>query len=301
MLLLCKAWREEPPGSIPNDDAVLARWARITPDRWTECRTRVLAPFTLGPDSRWHQKRLRLEYQKFATRRRAASEAGQSAALQKWKKEKSDNGHQTRSQRLIAARKLGTHTEAEWYQLLAFCEGKCVRCGATDSLVKDHIKPIYQGGSDSILNLQPLCATCNRSKGPENKDYRPSDTVERLRNVCETSASVCLPSSYSFPITEKKKQESAFATFWDAYPKKLGMNRARECWISCGCETRLGEVLASLNSWKATEQWKDVQYIPYPARWLSDGLWKENPRPQKPEVSNLVAQKRELERKLGIA
>ena len=36
-LLLCKAWREDPPGSIPDDDRVRARWTRLTPDRWTEC------------------------------------------------------------------------------------------------------------------------------------------------------------------------------------------------------------------------------------------------------------------------
>lgn len=201
MLLLCKAWRESPPGSIPNDDAVLARWARVTPDCWAGCRTHVLAAFTLGTDSRWHQKRMRAEYQKFAARHRAISQAGQSAARQKWKKEKSDEGHKTRSQRLIAARKLGTHTQAEWCQLVSICGSRCVKCGKENDLVKDHVKPIYQGGSDSIENLQPLCGTCNRSKGPDNKDYRPTDWQKRLRNVCETSADDCL----SVPIPIKHK------------------------------------------------------------------------------------------------
>jgi uncharacterized protein YdaU (DUF1376 family) len=50
-LLLCKAWCEDPPGSIPDDDRVLARWTRLAPDRWKECRTGVLAAFTLGTDS----------------------------------------------------------------------------------------------------------------------------------------------------------------------------------------------------------------------------------------------------------
>ena len=64
ILLLCKAWREEPPGSIPDDDRILARWARMDSERWSACRTGVLAAFTLGTDARWHQKRMRKEFQK---------------------------------------------------------------------------------------------------------------------------------------------------------------------------------------------------------------------------------------------
>lgn len=83
MLLLCKSWRESPPGSIPSDDVVLARWARLTADRWTVCRTAVLAAFTFGPDSRWHQKRLRREYDKL----KASRKEKQRAANIRWKKE----------------------------------------------------------------------------------------------------------------------------------------------------------------------------------------------------------------------
>lgn len=83
-LLLCKAWRENPPGSIPDDDRVLARWARLTPDEWTECRTGVLAAFTLGTDSRWHQKRMRAEYNKLVKRSRDRSRSAKIAADARW-------------------------------------------------------------------------------------------------------------------------------------------------------------------------------------------------------------------------
>jgi uncharacterized protein YdaU (DUF1376 family) len=84
MLLLCKSWREDPPGSIPTDDAVLARWARLTPDRWAECRTGVLAAFSLGTDSRWHQPRLRSEYNKLLEAQRKKQEAGLAGARGRW-------------------------------------------------------------------------------------------------------------------------------------------------------------------------------------------------------------------------
>ena len=81
-----------------------------------------------------------------------------------------------RRDRLRAARNRGTHTDAEWRSLLAEFGGRCVRCGREGlRLVKDHIVPIYRGGSDAIGNLQPMCDACNCSKGPEQvnwKEYR---------------------------------------------------------------------------------------------------------------------------------
>lgn len=86
ILLLCKAWREDPPGSIPADDRVLARWSRLTPDEWSECRTGVLAAFSLGTDDRWHQKRMRSEFSKLMTSMRNRSEAGRIGAESRWRK-----------------------------------------------------------------------------------------------------------------------------------------------------------------------------------------------------------------------
>ena len=110
----------------------------------------------------------------------------------------------TRSQRLAAARAIATHTKAEWLALVDACGNACVRCGGA-GVVKDHITPIYQGGSDGIDNLQPLCQSCNSSKGPENKDFRPEGwrecLLERLRNASET------PTSHKPLAISHKKQE----------------------------------------------------------------------------------------------
>ena len=77
-----------------------------------------------------------------------------------------------RSQRLAAARTLGTHTDAEWRALVDRFGGRCVRCGRTPHAVeKDHIKPLYRGGGGAIDNLQPVCAWCNCSKGPESFNW----------------------------------------------------------------------------------------------------------------------------------
>jgi 5-methylcytosine-specific restriction endonuclease McrA len=65
---------------------------------------------------------------------------------------------------MAKARKIGTHTRAQWIELRDRL-GHCVNCGAADVLLtKDHIFPVSRGGCDCIENIQPLCPLCNSSK-----------------------------------------------------------------------------------------------------------------------------------------
>jgi len=76
-----------------------------------------------------------------------------------------------RRARLAAAP--GSYTAAEWNDLCDRYGNKCLRCGCAGPLTKDHIVPLSRGGSNDISNLQPLCSTCNKSKGAKSVDYRP--------------------------------------------------------------------------------------------------------------------------------
>lgn len=58
-LLICKAWKSEPPCTIPDDDKTLARWARMSVRRWLACKEKVLAPWKIDAPGRLFQKRLR--------------------------------------------------------------------------------------------------------------------------------------------------------------------------------------------------------------------------------------------------
>lgn len=80
---------------------------------------------------------------------------------------------QIRAQRLREAREKGTHTPEQWLEVLEQYNYRCVQCGCTPvgRPCKDHIVPIYQGGSDAIDNLQPLCRECNTSKGRETFNW----------------------------------------------------------------------------------------------------------------------------------
>ena len=81
-------------------------------------------------------------------------------------------GARIRQERMREARAKGRHTKQGWDEMVAASASTCARCGAVGPVCKDHILPIYQGGSDSLRNIQPLCWPCNESKGPENTDHR---------------------------------------------------------------------------------------------------------------------------------
>lgn len=70
---------------------------------------------------------------------------------------------------------VGTHTALEWDALCAFYSYTCLCCRKTEPeihLHADHVIPVSRGGSNDIGNIQPLCETCNKSKGTKDTDYR---------------------------------------------------------------------------------------------------------------------------------
>jgi 5-methylcytosine-specific restriction endonuclease McrA len=118
-------------------------------------------------------------------REASAAEVGAVEVRKKWGYGSSELAKATRAQRLAEARRKATHTPEQWLAMVDALGDRCLRCGqmAGDNghgLVKDHIVPIYQGGSDGIENIQPMCRSCNAAKGPETTDHRPQDWRERL-------------------------------------------------------------------------------------------------------------------------
>ena len=129
------------------------------------------------------------EHNPWAAGSKGRSAAAKENASKKWGGDLASQNAGKRSQRLSEARAKGTHTADQWVALKAICGPACLRCGATDKeIVKDHIVPIYKGGSDAIDNLQPICRSCNSAKGPDCTDLRPADWFSRLQIACEMPA-----------------------------------------------------------------------------------------------------------------
>jgi len=75
----------------------------------------------------------------------------------------------------------GEYTSEEWDSMCLLVGGRCVACGQITKLEVDHVIPVSQGGRNDIDNIQPLCRSCNASKGPNEMDYRPMTLVGAMR------------------------------------------------------------------------------------------------------------------------
>jgi uncharacterized protein YdaU (DUF1376 family) len=182
ILLLCEAWCSGKDATLPITDSYLRRAARTE-----SVSKKVMAQFHIVT-TQWGDRLQNDTLSEEWNRACARSGKKRGAAEEKWGS--NPDNRAKRSERLTAAREKGKHTDIEWVFLRTACENKCVRCRMTGSLVKDHIKPIYQGGSDGIDNIQPLCVSCNSGKGPDNTDHRPEnwrDLVSALAGNSQAS------------------------------------------------------------------------------------------------------------------
>lgn len=64
----------------------------------------------------------------------------------------------------------GEHTKAEIAQLLKKQNGKCAACKSKveQGYERDHILPLFLGGTNDIRNIQLLCRACNRRKSAKH-------------------------------------------------------------------------------------------------------------------------------------
>lgn len=69
----------------------------------------------------------------------------------------------------------GEYSWAEFVALKKATGNVCLCCGVSGeevTLAADHVIPLDKGGPNVIQNIQPLCRSCNSSKGTKSTDYR---------------------------------------------------------------------------------------------------------------------------------
>ncbi|RKZ14217.1 hypothetical protein DRQ53_11995 [bacterium] len=81
------------------------------------------------------------------------------------------------------------------------------------------------------------------------------------------------------PTPKPPPYSAEFLEFWAAYPRKIGKGAAWKVWKQRKDRPKNGDMLASVEAHKRSEQWtKDGgQYIPHPATFLNQARWEDEP------------------------
>lgn len=118
------------------------------------------------------------------------------------------------------------------------------------------------------------------------------------KDICQQSAAICGNSPQDaarIQNTESRIQnpesrtiaqarEADFDTFWSAYPRHEGKDKAQKAFTKV--TVPLETLLSAIEKQKKSEQWtKDGgQYIPHPATWLNGKRWEDEPVPGKGSI-----------------
>ena len=304
--LWLKSWDQVPAGSLPDDDVDLCRLAELGRDlkAWRRVREGALHGWRRASDGLLYHATVAEGVNEALARKNKHSLRGAKGAAGKWGSEPPVDAKK-RHERLADARLKGTHTPQEWEGLVHYCGGQCLRCGEPQTrFVKDHITPIYQGGSDAIDNLQPLCGSCNSSKGPDRTDYRPdgwllavmktpssagikagvfdeetptSQHAERLltpgnrqgQGQGQEKGQRQKESRSLRSLVEPPGSNAEFDEFWKLYPRKTeGPAACRREWDKARKSADFSAIIAGLERYPFKPD-----FLPMPATWLNQKRW----------------------------
>lgn len=84
------------------------------------------------------------------------------------------------------------------------------------------------------------------------------------------------------PPAERECDTDAFEGFWSAYPRKVGKAAARKAWtVALKGGATPAVIAAGLNAcndiWPGRSS-PEARFIPYPATWLNQGRWQDDPQ-----------------------
>lgn len=77
---------------------------------------------------------------------------------------------------------------------------------------------------------------------------------------------------------ERSNISAQFDAFWQAYPRKIGKQKALKVFEKLKPDnTLLSTMINKIEAYKKTEQWQknNGQFIPHPTTWLNEGRWED--------------------------
>lgn len=116
----------------------------------------------------------------------------------------------------------------------------------------------------------------NSKQNVANDFFATDDCKQNVATITKTKTKTITKTN----TKTNARDADAFAAFWEAYPKKVSKATAEKAWEKLDPDSDLIDVmLKALEAQKKTSEWtKDSgQYIPYPATWINQRRWEDQP------------------------
>ena len=116
-------------------------------------------------------------------------------------------------------------------------------------------------------------SVCQASDSQLTATGQPSDNQPTPQNRIEKDRK----GKDSQDYTKTVRQAQDFERFWEAYPRKMGKEEARKAFQQV--DVPVGVLLDAISVQKQSTQWQKEggRYIPYPANWLNQRRWEDQP------------------------
>ena len=176
------------------------------------------------------------------------------------------------------------------------------------SQFKDGYCKASNGTLGRAANITPKtvrnCLTRLEENGHIKREYKTKHRSKRLaihplvaipgggvssnrdRGVPKQGQGVSLDNEHNKKSTEKRNksenkktmQKNQFDTFWEAYPRKVGKQRAKQVFLKLE-QDKFAAIMKALQDQKDTTQWQrnGGQFIPHPTTWINQGRWEDDP------------------------
>jgi hypothetical protein len=79
-----------------------------------------------------------------------------------------------------------------------------------------------------------------------------------------------------------------FEEWWKVYPRKVAKVDARKAWLKIERGVTLEKLIAETQRWDNSQEWRDAQFIPYPATFLNRRQWEDESLPFRPSKQDAV-------------
>lgn len=245
VMLWCRAWKQVPAGSLPNDDRVLAAFSGAG-KQWKKVKEMALRGFVLCSDGRLYHQTL------CEDARRAYGKKVEATGAR-------DRKIREREERAAMFAQLKAVGVTPDWNITTFALRTLVTAELTSSGTRDDTPPV------TAENAPPDTAPDTNLSPPNVTAIQGQDrTGQRSKKKLTLGGQGSLLDS------------GRFHEFWKIYPRKVGgKDAAADAFRKALSRASADTIIAGAKAYAEKRKDEDPQYTAHPKTWLHAGRWSD--------------------------